>query len=162
MTEKTLGKILQEARIAKNIEIAKICSYLKVKPHDIEEIEQKEIKSCNTYKIGLIRSYAKFLKIENDVIEEKIKNISVDLNTSKKKHQLVNIGEDIEPTPNREMFANFIVISLLVFILFLLIYNIYENNSRPVRTGKLVNKVEKIIAKDSQTVSDNNDNVDSE
>ncbi len=162
MTEKTLGDILQKARIAKNIEIAEICSYLKVKQRDIEEIEQKEIKSCNTYKMGLIRSYAKFLKVEDNIIEEKIKNISVDLNINKKKHQLVNIGEDIEPTPNREMFANFAVISLLVFVIFLLIYNIYERNSRVVKTKKLVNKVERIIAKDAQTISDSSVETDDE
>ncbi|HLD76981.1 MAG TPA: helix-turn-helix domain-containing protein [Rickettsiales bacterium] len=143
----TLGELLRKTRLYKQIEIAKICTDLKVKARDIEAIETEKWEnfSCNSYKTRLVRSYAKLLQIDLIFIEKKIKNTTFESNINNKKHQLVNIGEDIDLTPNKKMFINFAIISFLVFLVFLVIYNVYESNNRALKTRRIIERVEKFV-----------------
>lgn len=142
----SIGKILREKRQASQIEIKEVCSYLKVKFTDITALENNDLESVtkHIYVLGLIRSYAKFLKIAPQIIEEQIKLLSIASNTENKKHLLINIGEDPEVTPNKDSFFNFLLISILLFLVLLSLYNYFENNDNLITNKTLVHELENI------------------
>ncbi len=93
--EISLGKFLQQRRQELQMEIEKISAALRVKPRDLLSIEEDKIDQLikrGLYAPGLIRSYAKHLKIEEKEIEKKISNLTFKSNTENKKHTLLNIG----------------------------------------------------------------------
>lgn len=143
----SIGIILSTKRQQLNIEVAKIGLDLKIKIKDIEAIENERWDDVtrNLYVIGLIKSYAKILKIDPVLIEEKIKTLPFESNIKNKKHQLVNIGENIDLTPDKDMFFNFILISALLFLAFLTIYHSYENKERTLTTKELEERVGYIL-----------------
>ncbi len=143
----SIGIILSTKRKQLNIETAKISLDLKIKVKDIEAIESEKWSDVthNLYVVGLIKSYAKILKIDENLIEEKIKDLPIESNIKNKKHQLVNIGENIDLTTDIDMFFNFLLISALLFFAFLTIYHSYENRSRVLTTKNLEERVEKIL-----------------
>lgn len=141
-----IGEILHNKRCELNMEIKDVCAYLKVKSADIEAVEKEDWDAItrHLYKPGLIRSYAKMLKIDIDMIEEKIKELPFESNVKNKKYQLLNIGEDIDLTPNKDMFFNFLLICSLMFLVLLSLYNSFENKSRLLKTGDLIEVMEKV------------------
>jgi cytoskeletal protein RodZ len=146
LPEQSLGQFLQEKRQEAKIEIATVCVYLKVKSVDIEALENDNLE-CVTkhiYTLGLIRSYAKFLKISPQKIEEKIKLLSLKSNTENKSHMLINIGEDSKVSPNKDSVFNFLLISILLFLVLLALYNAFESNGNLITNDALVRELEKI------------------
>ena len=141
----SLGKILQEKRRELKIEIREISSYLKIKSYDIEAIENDDIASVtkHLYIPGLIRAYAKFLRIEQETVEEKIRNLPIKSNVENKKHQLLNIGENIDLTPDKDSFFNFLLISFLMFLMLLSFYNSYENKNTLITNQNLIQELQK-------------------
>ncbi|MBP7709936.1 MAG: helix-turn-helix domain-containing protein [Rickettsiales bacterium] len=142
----SVGQFLREKRQEAKIEIAAACAYLKVKSFDIEALEEDNLE-CVTkhiYILGLIRSYAKFLKIAPQEIEEKIKLLSVKSNTDNKNHMLINIGEDPKVSPNKDSVFNFLLISILLFLVLLSLYNAFESNEGLITNETLVRELEKI------------------
>ena len=93
---------------------------------------------------GLIRSYAKFLKIDPKLIEEKIKVLPIASNTENKKHQLLNIGESDQLSPDKNTVFNFLLISILLFLVLLSLYNSFENNDALITNEKLIHELENI------------------
>jgi len=144
-TEQSLGKILQEKRQNLKIEIAEVSSYLHIKPSDIEAIENDALGriSKNLYAAGLIHSYAKFLKIDQKILEEKIKLLPIKSNTENKKHLLLNIGENLETSPDKDSVFNALLISILLFLILLSIYNSSENKSALITNQDLILELEK-------------------
>lgn len=142
----TLGEVLKERRQYLRMEIEDVAVYLRIKPHDILAIENDEVSRIakQLYAPGLIRSYAKFLKIDEKTIEEKIKSLAFKSNTENKKHLLLNIGENIELTPSKDSFFNFLLISILAFLVLLSIYNSYEDKNSLITNQDLITNLEKI------------------
>lgn len=148
MTESTelgLGKLLRHKRQELKMEIANIASYLKIKAHDIEAIEDEKWNAVtkHVYKPGLIRSYAKMLKIDMATIEDRIRQLPFESNTKNQKHRLLNIGEEVEITPNHDMFFNFLLISILLFLTLLAIYNAAEKKTKLLTNQDLITELEK-------------------
>lgn len=142
----SIGKILSKARQDAKLEIKDVSIFLKIKISDIEALEKEDFENItrHLYKPGLIKSYARMLKIEMDLIEELMKTLPFESNIKNRKYQLLNIGEEIL-APNKEMFVNFALISLLFFLVMLAIYNSQESNSsRVLSTPDLVNTIEKV------------------
>ncbi len=141
-----LGKILQEKRQNLKIEISEISSYLKIKDRDVIAIESGDLSSItkHLYAIGLIRSYAKFLSVEQKIIEEKIKLLSIKSNVENVQHQLFNIGEENKLSPSKDSFFNFLLISILMFLVLLSLYNSYQNDGASISHQSLVSELEKI------------------
>ncbi len=142
----SVGQFLRQKRQEAKIEIATACAYLKVKAVDIEALEEDNLE-CVTkhiYILGLIRSYAKFLKIAPQEIEDKIKLLSVKSNTDNKSHMLINIGEDSKVSPNKDSVFNFLLISILLFLVLLSLYNAFESNDGLITNETLVRELEKI------------------
>lgn len=147
--EQSVGQFLREKRCEAKIEIAAACAYLKVKAVDIEALEEDNLE-CVTrhiYVLGLIRSYAKFLKISPQEIEEKIKTLSVKSNTENKSHMLINIGEDLRINPSKDDFFNFLLVSILLFLILLSLYNSFESGDNLIAISGLVKELENINLK---------------
>ncbi len=141
-----LGQILKEKRQDLKVEIADVSAYLKIKNRDIEAIENGEFDAVtkHLYATGLVRSYAKFLKIDPNLIEEKIKLLPIKSNVENKKHQLLNIGEDGNLSPSKDNFFNFLLISVLLFLVLLSLYNYSENKNGLITDQNLIQELEKI------------------
>ena len=146
IAENSLGQILRAKRQFLKMEISEISTYLKIKSRDIEAIENDDLKHVakHLYVPGLIRSYAKFLKIDPKLIEKKIKVLPIASNTENKKHQLLNIGESDQLSPNKDSVFNFLLISILLFLALLLLYNSFQNNNALITNEKLIHELENI------------------
>lgn len=146
IAENSLGQILREKRQFLKMEIVEISTYLKIKSRDIEAIENDDLKHIakHLYVPGLIRSYAKFLKIDLKLIEEKIKVLPIASNTENKKHQLLNIGESDQLSPDKDSVFNFLLISILLFLALLSLYNSFQNNDALITNQKLIHELENI------------------
>jgi cytoskeletal protein RodZ len=146
IADNSLGQILREKRQFLKMEVAEISIYLKIKSRDIEAIENDDLKHVakHLYVPGLIRSYAKFLKIDPKLIEKKIKVLPIASNTENKKHQLLNIGESDQLSPNKDSVFNFLLISILLFLALLLLYNSFQNNNALITNEKLIHELENI------------------
>lgn len=144
--ELSIGVILKTKRQKLKMELSDVSLYLKVKLRDLEAIENDNFDSItrHLYIIGLIRSYAKFLKIMPNIIEAKIKLLPTKSNVDNKKYQLLNIGENTELTPSKNSFFNFLLISILSFLILLSLYNLSENKSDVISGKKLLQELEKL------------------
>ncbi|MSP33702.1 MAG: hypothetical protein EXR06_02220 [Rickettsiales bacterium] len=144
--ELSLGQLLSRKRKELNVEISHIASYLKIKARDIEAVEEEKWDKItkHIYKTGLIRSYAKMLKIDIATIEDRIRNLPFESNTKNQKHRLLNIGEELEITPNRDMFFNFLLISILLFLTLLAIYNASEKKSKLLTSQDLISDMNRL------------------
>ncbi len=146
LDEVSVGQILKNKRQKLKIEADEVAAYLKIKLRDIEALENDDLHKIikHLYIPGLLRSYAKFLKIDQRIIEEKIKLLHIESNTNNKKHQLLNIGENIDLTPDQNIFVNFLALSILLFFILLSIYNFSENNSISISSDSLVEEMKKV------------------
>lgn len=142
----SLGAIYRQKRLENKIEITKVSAFLKVRPYDLNAIENDEINkiSKNIYAPGLIRSYGKFLKIDEKIIEEKIRGCAFRSNTENKKHILVNIGEHLALTPKKELLVNSIAISTILLLTMLLISGIYKKKLISLPTADILEQIAKI------------------
>lgn len=139
----SIGKILKAKRLESAISVEDSCAYLKVKKNDIEAIESDDFEklSAHIYALGFVRSYAKFLKVETQ-IEEKVKNLLVKSNVENKEHLLVNIGEDKKFSPNRDLLFNALLVSILLFLVLLSIYNFVETDNNLISSEILIRELE--------------------
>ncbi len=146
LDEVSVGQILKNKRQKLKIEADEVAAYLKIKLRDIEALENDDLHKIikHLYIPGLLRSYARFLKIDQRIIEEKIKLLHIESNTNNKKHQLLNIGENIDLTPDQNIFVNFLALSILLFFILLSIYNFSENNSISISSDSLVEEMKKV------------------
>ncbi len=141
-----IGNLLKEKRLFLKMEISEISSYLKVKNADILAIEEAKLMevSKHSYALGLIRSYAKLLKIDPKIIEEKIKLLPITSNTSNTEHQLINIGENTDLSPDKDSVFNFLLVSILLLLILFSLFNSYETKSGLIIDQEIVSKLEKI------------------
>jgi len=146
IADNSLGQILREKRQFLKMEVVEVSTYLKIKSRDIEAIESDDLKHIakHLYVPGLIRSYAKFLKIDSQLVEEKIKVLPIASNTENKKHQLINIGESDQLSPDKDSVFNFLLISILLFLALLSLYNSFQNNDALITNEKLIHELENI------------------
>ena len=144
--EISLGRVLKEKRQSLKMDIAEVSSYLRIKFNDIDAIESDDLGrvTAHLYVLGLIRAYARFLKIDPKTIEEKIRLLPIKSNVENRKHQLLNIGESNNLTPDKDSFFNFLLISILLFLTLLLIYNSNEKKGSLITSPDLIQKLENI------------------
>ena len=144
-----LGKILGQKRRDLGIEIPEASSYLKVKPRDIELLESGNFSDIarHLYFRGLVKSYAKFLKIDQQKILEIIKLLPTKSNVENTNHQLINVGEENKLSPNKNLFFNSLLTSILLFLILLSLYNFYESSGKDITSQELIQEL--IQAKDS-------------
>ena len=144
--EFSIGHILKQKRLEMRIETSEISSHLRVKKSDIEAIESDDLEAVtkHLYIPGLIKSYSILLKIDQKLIEEKIKLLPIKSNTENKKHQLLNIGEEDNLAPSRDKLLNFLLISIFLFLVLLSIFYAYEDKSGLITNSSLIKMMEDI------------------
>ena len=141
----TLGELLNQSREKLEIEIKEVANFLKVRPNDIKLLENNDIEKIakNIYIPGLIKSYGKYLKINNKIINEKIQELSLRSNIEVKKHTLINLGDDRSLSPSKNFFYNsmiaFVVLSLFFILLFIL-----EHKNELINTKNIISDIQKI------------------
>ena len=138
--EVSLGKFLQNKRQELAVEISKASKYLKVKDDDLIAIENDDLDNLGKrmHAFGLINSYAKFLKIPKDEIEKKLNLISTSSNTKSNKHRLINLDDESKLTPSKDSFFNFLLVSILLFLILLSLYNSFESHHSLITNKDLV------------------------
>ena len=143
--EVSLGKFLQQKRQELNIDLAKASAVLRIKMEDLNSIENDQLDNLtkkHLYAPGLIRAYAKFLKIDEKEIEAKLSKLSFQQNTENKKHLLINISGENDLTPSKDDFFNFLLIGILLFLILLSIYNSLSDKSSMITSDDLIQKLE--------------------
>lgn len=143
--EDSISQILKEKRLKVGMEITEVSAYLRIKIRDIEAIESGNWSTItqHTYIPSIVRSYAKLLRIDPKLTEEKIKLLTIRSNTDNKKYQLINIGENLDLKPNRDQFFNFLLISILLFLILLSLCHFYENKKGLITSEVLVKELSK-------------------
>lgn len=142
----SIGEFLKNKREESNLEISKVATFLKVRINDIKLLENNDIDKIakNIYIVGLIKSYAKFLKINNNIIDKKISDLSIRSNTENKKHMLLNIGDDNELSPSLDLVFNSLVAGLIIFLTFMMIFSSIENNANLINTDNIISDIVKL------------------
>lgn len=148
----SLGQLLKEKRQLLEIDLIKVSLYLKVKKSDIEAIENDNFSTIakNVYIYGLIRSYIKFLEIDKQIAEDLISALPSKPKIKNNKNQFVTFDDDAKLSPNKEMFLNFLLISIILFLILLSLYNFYENKSNLITIDNLIHRLENIDFKDGR------------
>lgn len=154
-----LGQILKERRNELKIEIQTICAKFNIKSKTINDIENDNWHNLdrNLYIAGLVLSYAKFLGLDAQIINEKIKELPIESNVKNTKHRLVNIGEHIDLTPDKEMLINFAIVSFLLFFIFLAIYNSSTSKENKIKNSFVIEEISK-IPQNTMNLNDNEEN----
>ncbi len=147
--DKTLGEIFAQKRELLEINIKQAAEFLCIKKSDIILLENnkiKELQGQHLYVLGLIRSYGKFLKINSEIIEKKIKDLPQYCNVKNQQYQLINIGEGSKITPSRDIFMHSLIVAIVLSLLFLLIHNLNLKNSL-ISSAQLISRIDNLNAK---------------
>ena len=142
-----LGKMLASQREVLSMPIGIISNALKIKIRDLEAIEQGRLGGDNIsfYKPGVIRAYAKFLKIDEQIIEQEIKNCCQYLDLIKyNQHKLINIGEVDNLSPSKSDIINSFWLGFAIFFFLLIFYNLQEAMIPNVSSQIIIEDFEKI------------------
>jgi cytoskeleton protein RodZ len=146
--EETLGSLLKNKREEIKLDISEISKILKVRVIDINFLENNQIEniSKNIYIPGFIISYAKILKIEQKLIDQKIQELSFRPNIDNKKHILVNIGEYRDLNPSKEVIVNSSLIFIILFLSALFYYSYQIKNKLYINHQYLIEELNQINA----------------
>ena len=159
-SEESLGSILKNKREEAKFDILEISKILKVRVMDIDFLENNQIEhiSKNIYIPGFILSYAKILKIEQKIIEQKIQELSFRPNIDNKKHILVNIGEYKDLNPSKEVIFNSFLVFLILFLSALFYYNYQINGKLYINHQYLIKELSQINAVSTTDVNTKTEN----
>ena len=141
----TLGDLLRLTREKAEIDIKEIANFLKVRSNDIKLLENNDIEKIakNIYIPGLIKSYGKYLKINSKIINEKIQELSLRSNIEVKKHTLINLGDDRNLSPSKNLYFNSVVM-FVTLLLFLIIFFSLEHKKEIINTKNIISDIQKI------------------
>lgn len=140
----TLGELFKKQRLAQKIEISEISENLKIDKKDIEALESDDLKnfSPSLYIPGFIRTYARFISLDKKILEEEIKKLSF---TTKLQNKYVDFDKGEPIAPNRELFYNISVITILIFIIFLSIFHGQESKDSLIDNESLILQLKKVV-----------------
>lgn len=143
----SLGEIFRIKREEMGMEIVEIAAHLRVKPSDIEAIEDNVIKriSNHIYVPGLIYSYAKLLWIDNKIIEEQLASLRFKSNVDNKVHVLVNLEEEDNLSPSKNLSFSAMLITIILLSLLLPIYIAHEDKSDLITNEDLILQLSNIL-----------------
>jgi cytoskeletal protein RodZ len=138
-----IGEILKTKREELKITVEEVSRNLKVKTRDIIALEQNSPSIINShlYLAGFVKSYAKMLKIKDEVIEEHLKNLTNSCNTQNKKHQLVNLDDEENKSPSRDDLVNAILIFTMIYLL-LISFSQFKTQNLAI-TDLIINQLSK-------------------
>ena len=140
----TIGSTLKRKREELHLEIDNVSKRLNLKSDVIRDLEEENwhLINKNLYLVGLILSYSKLLMIDSVIIDEKIKSLAIKSNTENKQHQLVNIGENTDLTPDKDLFYTSIFACLFLIIISFVFFNIKINEKNSINYQELFKELE--------------------
>jgi len=150
VSELNLGEIFKQKRLELRIDVKAAAQYLLIKKSDIIALENNSIEALqkqHLYVLGIARAYGKFLKIDGAIIEEKIKELPAYCNIKNMRHALINIGEGSRITPTRDVVLHCLVVTILLSLVFLLIYNLSLKGS-VISDKELIGRIQNLNVKD--------------
>jgi len=114
----TIGQMLRSAREQMKIDYDFVGAALRVKVKDVIALEEDNANliTSRLYLTGFIKSYAKLVKINEAIVEEKIKKLSISSNTDNKKHNLLIEDEDV-CSPDPETFFHAILVFVILYLI---------------------------------------------
>jgi cytoskeletal protein RodZ len=150
--KKTLGEILRSRREELQMTVTEVAAYLRVKPSDIEAVENNNLRRVTNhiYAPGFIRSYAKFLRTDQRVIEDQISSLKLKSNVENKAHVLINLEESDDLAPTRSMVLHSFLAAGALFLIFFLIYNFRIDKSDLITNEDLVAQLNSIFSNESE------------
>ena len=140
----SIGKTLKQKRQELNLDIEFISKKLNIRDEILKNLEEENwhLINKNLYITGLILSYGQILMIDKAIINQQIQDLNIQSNTKNKKHQLVNIGEDPNLTPNKQLFHISIVSGLFLIIISLIFINSTINKENIINYPQLYQAIE--------------------
>jgi cytoskeletal protein RodZ len=145
LEEHSIGKTLRHKREQMKLEIRDVGHRLKVKTSDLEALENDDLLSVtkHLYIPGLVGSYARILKLDQKLMEQKVKKLPIRSNTDNKDHRLINIGEESDLTPPKDLLINAFMVAILMMLVLLSIYHSYNNRDDLITDKQLISELEK-------------------
>ncbi len=137
--KKTIGKIFQRERRKLKLDLDSVSKKLNLKKDIIKALEEENwhLINKNLYLTGLILSYGKILMIDQKTLEQEIQELNIQSNTQNKKHQLVNIGEENDLMPDKNLFHMSIIASSFLILVSLIFFNVNMSKEHVVDYPKL-------------------------
>ncbi|MDC3180752.1 helix-turn-helix domain-containing protein [Gammaproteobacteria bacterium] len=113
MTSTPIGSEFTAVREKKGLDINQVSQLLKIKPQKILAIEQDAYENCtlSLYDIGYIKSYAALLKLDPQVIQNKLS-----LRGFKLAHQLEHTKQITPPTRYYKILIPITLLALIWYI----------------------------------------------
>lgn len=150
--KKTLGEILRSKREGRQMTITEVATYLRVKPSDIEALEGNNLRRVTNhiYTPGFIRSYAKFLCADLNIVEDKINSLKLKSNVENRAHFLINLEESDDLAPTKLMVINSFIAAAAFFLIFFLIYNFRIDKSDLITNKDLIAHLKSIFSNESE------------
>ena len=151
-TNLLFGEILRNKREELKMRIVDVSSHFRVRVVDIEALESNQIHliANHIYVPGFIRSYARFLRIDNSFIEEQIKMLQLRSNTENKAHVLINLEEDDQLKPSKTIVVNGLVVAILLMLISFLIYSFTQDKSDLITNADLIDQLKSILPEDNE------------
>ncbi len=147
MTKKTqintIGKTFKKKRQQLNLDIESISKDLNISNDVLRNLEEENwhLINKNLYLTGLILSYGKTLMIDPEIIDKQLLNLDIQSNTANKEHQLFNIGENLDLTPDKKLFHASIFASAFFIIFYLIFLNLDIGERNTINYPKLYNEL---------------------
>ncbi|MFT6105940.1 MAG: cytoskeletal protein RodZ [Rickettsiales bacterium] len=122
-----IGEKLRNRRESMQVSIEEISNHLKIKKDYVIFLEKNDIDSLSNkiYLTGFVRGYCSFLKIENEDINQYLKDI---LGGGYSRNHLINLDYKENQNPSRKYFFNS-AIALIVLYLLLMIFEAFNSNN---------------------------------
>lgn len=142
--DKTIGKTLKQKREELKLDIDSISKKLNLKKDIINALEEENwnLINKNLYLTGLILSYGKILMIDSHLLNQQIQDLKIQSNVQNKQHQLVNIGEENNLIPDKNLFHISIFASSFLILISLIFFNVNMSKEHIVNYPKLYKELQ--------------------
>ncbi len=113
ISSETIGAAFKKARASQNKSLETISDQLKIRKVFLEAIENEQFEQLpgGVYTVGFIRSYAKYLNLDHDLIIEQLKDEKFFQPIS-----FMTVG-DVEHFPNtRFVSSGMVIVGVLLFV----------------------------------------------
>jgi cytoskeleton protein RodZ len=133
MDNLSLGEFLKTNRESLKISIEEVSHNLKIKPRYIIALEQDSFNLMTEHPhfAGFVKSYAKMLSIEDNIIEEYLKNTTYSYDTKNNKHPLLNLNNEQTKNPSKDDLINAILIFTMIYLLLISFSQFKTQNLAP-------------------------------
>ena len=119
MSEINIGEELKQRREEQKLTLKEVSEKLKIHQKDIGFLEDNSFEKMtkHIYLSGLVRSYCKLLKIENDLTQKYVEAASQFPGEEKSKRRLLNFNQRSNQNPSKEHLLNALLILIITYLI---------------------------------------------